>query len=67
MYDEGWQDMLNNFRACKKPDRWKYTFMQESGEYNKVWGSKGVFYLKHKNVVKMILSIFLCAKLVQEG
>ena len=66
MYDESWQEMLDDFRACKKPDKWKYTFVHETGEYNQVWCNKGRFYLKHRNVVKQILSVSFCAELVRK-
>ena len=66
MYDQAWREMLDDFRACNKPEKWKYTFVQESGEYNKVWWDNGVFCIRHKNVVNLILSVAICAELVRQ-
>ena len=65
MYDESWADMLADFRACKKPAKWKYTFVQITGEENKAWWDKGHFYLKTKGTVKMVASVSLMAKVMQ--
>ena len=43
MLDDSWEEMMANFEAAKKPAKWKYQIMGESGEHFSVRYVDGCF------------------------
>ena len=55
--DEDWAEMMASFQAAKKPSKWKFKMLMETGEHSVVRHEDGHFVKSYRGETVLLLSM----------